>query len=58
VMVLALGLSFLLKEIPLRTEAHVRGVAELGSELGHADEDRAEAGFDGHAARTVRGGEE
>jgi hypothetical protein len=52
VMVLALATAFLLKEIPLRTVAHVHGGAELAAELGQASDqgaqDVAEAAVDGH----------
>src|SRR5919197_979782 len=41
VIVLALVVSFFLKEIPLKTVAHVNVGAEIGSDLGHTPEPAA-----------------
>ncbi len=57
-MVIALVLSFLLKEIPLRTVANVQSSAELGVDLGQADavgaQELSEAALDGGGAPSPR----
>jgi MFS family permease len=57
-MVIALVLSFLLKEIPLRTTAHVQSTAEVAVELGQADAEGAEelsrAALDGGGSPSPR----